>query len=165
MPTVRIRDAELGDARHVADIWLKANVSRRGRFDAPANIDLIIERRMRSGDSLFFVAEEAEHIVGIGSQVPARENDGTGPIITGLMHLSMIAVDPAHWGKGIGKALTVYGVRRAASLGCESIQLWTLLSKERAQRFYTSMGFKETGREKTDERGERIRLYALRLKN
>jgi ribosomal protein S18 acetylase RimI-like enzyme len=163
MQSVSIHDAGIGDARCIADLWLKANLARQPRFDAPADLHLLIEGRMRSGDSSFFVAREAERVVGIGSQQAARESDGTGPIIVGLMHLSMIAVDPARWGKGIGKALTEYGVRRAAKLGYTSIQLWTHLSNERAQRLYTSVGFKQAGREKTDDRGERIRLYVLHL--
>jgi ribosomal protein S18 acetylase RimI-like enzyme len=163
MCDLSIHEARLEDARSVADIWVKANVARQGHFRVPADVHLSIEERMRGSDSLVFVAKEAEQIVGMGNQLPARESDGTGPIIPGLMHMSMIAVDPAHWGKGIGKALTEYGVHRATKLGYKAIQLWTHLSNERAQRLYMGVGFREFGREKTDDRGERIRLYVLTL--
>jgi ribosomal protein S18 acetylase RimI-like enzyme len=75
----------------------------------------------------------------------------------------MIAVDPEQWGNGIGKALTLYCIARAAKLGYTSIQLWTHISNERAQRLYASVSFREVGREQIDERGERIRLYTLHL--
>jgi ribosomal protein S18 acetylase RimI-like enzyme len=163
MRDLSVHDARLEDARSVADIWFKANAARQGHFDVPADIHLFVEERMRSRDSLVFVAKEAGQIVGMGNQLPARESDGIGPIIPGLMHMSMIAVDPAHWGKGIGKALTEYGVDRATKLRYKAIQLWTHLSNERAQRLYTSVGFKQFGREKTDDRGEQIRLYVLTL--
>jgi len=165
MPAVSIDDAGLDDAPRIAHIWLEAHVARRGHFDDLADIRAVIAERLRKRDSAFFLAKEAEHVVGIGSQLPARASDGTGPVVPGLMHLSMIAVDPAHWGKGIGKALTEHGVHRAQRLGYDAIQLWTHVSNTRAQRLYTSVGFQETGREKTDDRGERIRLYVLRLGN
>jgi len=164
VPNIEVRDAELSDARCVADIWLKAHAARRsGRFDVPADLHQRIEERMRSRDSSYAVASADECIVGIGNHLPARENDGVGPVIPGLMHLSMIAVHPEHWGKGIGKALTLYCIARARKLGYRSIQLWTHVSNERAQRLYASVGFREIGREKIDERGERIGLYRLEL--
>ncbi len=155
MRNLSIHEARLEDARSVAEIWFKANMARQCHFYIPADIHLFIEERMRSSDSLVFVAKEAEQIVGMGSQLPARESDGIGPIIPGLMHMSMIAVDPVHWGKGIGKSLTEYGVYRATKLGYKAIQLWTHLSNERAQRLYMSVGFREFGREKTDDRENR----------
>jgi ribosomal protein S18 acetylase RimI-like enzyme len=164
MSNVEIQEAAFPDASFMADLWLKANTARRhGRLEVRADARALIEERMRSPGSLFVLAKIAGRIVGIASQLPARESDGTGPIIPGLVHLSMIAVDPAHWGKGVGKALTEYCVRRAAKLGYTSIQLWTQISNERARRLYSSVGFVEGGREKTDDRGEQIRLYVLCL--
>jgi ribosomal protein S18 acetylase RimI-like enzyme len=164
VPTIEVRDAKLSDARRVAEIWLKAHAARlHGRFDVPADLHQRIEERMRSRDASYVVATGAQRIVGIGSHLPARESDGVGPVIPGLMHVSMIAVDPEHWGNGIGKTLTLYCVARATKLGYTSIQLWTHVSNERAQRLYTSVGFREVGREQIDERGEPIRLYTLHL--
>jgi ribosomal protein S18 acetylase RimI-like enzyme len=164
LPIIEVRDAELSDARRIAEIWRKAHATRlHGRFDAPANLHQRIEERMRSRDASYVVATDAQRIVGIGSHLPARENEGVGPVIPGLMHVSMIAVDPEHWRNGIGKALTRYCVARATKLGYASIQLWTHVSNQRAQRLYASVGFREVGREQIDERGERIRLYTLHL--
>jgi ribosomal protein S18 acetylase RimI-like enzyme len=164
VPTIEVRDAKLTDARRIAEIWLKAHAARlHGQIDVPPDLHQRIEERMRSRDASYVIATDAQRIVGIGSHLPARENDGVGPVIPSLMHVSMIAVDPEHWGNGIGKALTLYCVARATKLGYTSIQLWTHVSNERAQRLYASVGFREAGREQIDERGEPIRLYTLHL--
>ncbi|MBD5634296.1 MAG: GNAT family N-acetyltransferase, partial [Candidatus Eremiobacteraeota bacterium] len=111
----------------------------------------------------FFLVKEANGVIGIGHQLPGRENDGDGEIVPGLMHLSMVAVEPTRWGRGIGRAITVACIERAAELGYDAMQLWTHTSNDRAQRLYTSLGFELTGREKIDDDGERIKLYRRML--
>ena len=104
-----------------------------------------------------------EIIVGIGHQLPARENDGAGrEVIPGLMHLSMVAVEPAYCDLGIGKAITGQCIEKAADLGYEAVQLWTHASNERAQRLIRAWASGNVGRKKTDDQGERSRLYRRR---
>ena len=92
-----------------------------------------------------------------------RERDGDGEPIPGLMHFAMVAVEPAYWGRGYGRKMIELAVTRARDFGFETIQLWTQLSNERAQRLYRSFGFVANGRTK-EYAGETIGLYVLPLR-
>jgi ribosomal protein S18 acetylase RimI-like enzyme len=118
---------------------------------------------MRVSGAMFAVAALRNRIVGIGHALPARERDGDGSVIPGLVHLSMVAVEPEYWGKGLGKAIVRHFLVRAKQSGFETIQLWTHPTNERAQGLYAGIGFREAGRDKIDERGELIRLYRMQL--
>lgn len=52
-----------------------------------------------------------------------------------------VAVDSAHRGKGIGKALTSHALEYARSLGAGSVDLTSRPEREEANRLYTKIGF------------------------
>jgi GNAT superfamily N-acetyltransferase len=89
-------------------------------------------------------------------------DDGAGPPIPGLCHISAVFVAPERWGEGIGRALVNAILSRARKRGYERSQLWTQTDNERASRLYEDAGFVRSGREK-DHKGERIAHYEIRL--
>ncbi len=118
---------------------------------------------MRVADSTFLIALDVDGPLGIGHSLPARERDGAGNVIPGLMHLSMVAVEPLMWGRGVGKSIVSRLLADAEKRGFRSVQLWTQATNDRAKRLYKGEGFLETDREKVTDRGELIRLYAKSL--
>jgi ribosomal protein S18 acetylase RimI-like enzyme len=109
------------------------------------------------------VQEHRGSIVAIASGLQARSFDGSGDLIPALMHISMIAVEPALWGNGFGRSMTEFALATARGCAYEAAQLWTSRSNERARGLYEKLGFRATGQEKLDDRGEEIVHYRMEL--
>lgn len=96
----------------------------------------------------------------VGVALPALTDDGRGSAqVPGLVHVSSVATDPAHWGKGHGQRVVRALLLQAARRGFGRAQLWTQVSSPGAQHLYEKMGFLRTGRVKVDENGEEILHY------
>lgn len=78
--------------------------------------------------------------------VPGRVDDGNGPVVPDLCHVSMVFVHPEHWGHGVGQLLLDHVADVARNQGYTRLQLWTGESNHRAQRLYLRAGFTPTGR-------------------
>lgn len=109
------------------------------------------------------VAADEMEIVGMAVAIPARADDGAGPPVPGLCHISMVFVAPDRWGQRIGAQLVDAITAEARSRGYSRAQLWTHADNVRAQRLYERRGFRRTGREKDDDLGEPIVHYARAL--
>jgi ribosomal protein S18 acetylase RimI-like enzyme len=156
------------DLDTMAELWVRAHTARTTRSgQAFDNLSVtgttrdILRARIGAAGAWFVLVRKRGQVVGMAHGLPARERDGEGEVVPGLMHLSMVAVDPDHWGRGIGYQLTEHALRRAQRSGFEKVQLWTHQTNLRARRLYESLGFLLAGREKLDERGESIVLYGL----
>ena len=114
-------------------------------------------------DAWFAAGALDGRIVAFAHGLWAREKDGTGEPIPGLMHLSMIAVEPEYWGRGYGRKITEFAIALSSILGYRAIQLWTAPTNERAVRLYRRLGFMAIGRVK-EHAGEEIGLYFLDMK-
>jgi ribosomal protein S18 acetylase RimI-like enzyme len=88
-----------------------------------------------------FVAEETDAVVGV---VLA----GPDPVDEDLGHLSRLYVDPAMWGRGIGRALYDACVAELAARGFEIATLWVLERNERVRGWYERLGWNLTGERK-----------------
>ncbi|MET7423758.1 GNAT family N-acetyltransferase [Dactylosporangium sp. NPDC005555] len=84
----------------------------------------------------------SEVVVGMALVEPGRAGDGTGDLIPGHGHVSMVFVDPSHWSQGYGRHL----LRAVHALGYTRTTLWTRQSNARAQRLYAAAGYTPTGR-------------------
>ena len=135
-------------------VWQRSTLARSGRpVDRP-----VVEkwrRRLLEPDVWFLVALDPD-VVGVTSGMPAREDDGRGPVVPGLCHLSMVFVDVGRWGEGIGAALVAAALEQTRDQGYQRIQLWTHEDNERAQRLYRRHGFVPSGRQMLDDGGEAI---------
>jgi ribosomal protein S18 acetylase RimI-like enzyme len=144
------------DAAGIAAIWIRAREARGSKSTETAkSLGELIVGRMADPTAWFVLAREGDDTVGCVHGIAAREGDGMGALIPGLMHLSLVAVEPAHWRRGIGRALTEKALAIASERGYASVQLWTQRTNLAAISLYESLGFRPTGREKTDQ-GEPI---------
>ena len=167
MLTTRVGGAS--DAPAVARLWAAADAARRaaagagvGGHDAAA-AEARARRMLAGTGSLLVVAEDAGEPAAMTVVVQALARDGAGDPIPGLAHVTMVAVDPSRWGRGLGAAVVTRAQAEARALGYTEAQLWTQQSNDRADRLYRRLGWTVSGRTTTDDHGEPIRHYTRAL--
>lgn len=89
---------------------------------------------------------EIDGVVGFASLGVARDSDDDQ-----LGELFSLNVDPAHWGRGVGRALLTEARRELIELEFDSAVLWVLPSNLRAQRLYEAAGWERDGVERVGE--------------
>jgi len=106
-----------------------------------------------------YLAEENGEVLGFLTVGECRDADvnrrETGEIWG-------IYLAPAHWRKGVGRALCQYGERLLKSRGHTEAALWVFRANEQATRFYEAMGFRADGASKTLNPG--VALEAIRYR-
>jgi ribosomal protein S18 acetylase RimI-like enzyme len=94
-------------------------------------------QQIADNDSLLIARDPAQagKIVGTLTLVTFR-------IPTGIRSwIEDVVVDTAERGKGIGEALTLAALKRAAELGAKTVDLTSRPSREAANRLYQRVGF------------------------
>jgi len=131
---ILLRLAEAGDAHGIAVMSRDHIESGLGwKYDAPR-----ITRAIRHRDMIVLAAHEPE-----GRRDALR---GFAAMEFGdeRAHLTLIAVQPAHRRRGIGRALVHWLVESALTAGIASIHLELRAGNQAAMRFYRALGFSET---------------------
>lgn len=167
--TVTVRPADSDEAPAVALLWEEAHLARRnGRSLPPRQRELVLQR-MAAPDALLFVADDPARrpsggaVVGCALGLPGRADDGAGPVVPGLLHLSAVAVAPERWGRRTGGLLVVRVLAEAVAHGYREAQFWAQADNARANRLCRSLGFRRTGRARVDDWGELVVHYRRRL--
>ena len=157
-----IRRGEPADVEPAVAVWLAANSARRKGLTPGAEQAARARGHVSSPEAFLLVAEEAGDVVGMALGTQGLADDGAGPPVEGLCHISMVFVAPDYWGRGIGGRLVDALLPEARSRGYDRAQLWTQSDNMRARRLYEGRGFVPSGREKY-EFGERIVHYQRAL--
>jgi ribosomal protein S18 acetylase RimI-like enzyme len=76
-------------------------------------------------------------LLGFASSAPARDPD-LDPSRTA--EVTSLYVDPAHFGRGVGRALLEHTLADLRARGFEEVVLWVLAGNARAERFYALAG-------------------------
>jgi ribosomal protein S18 acetylase RimI-like enzyme len=160
---LQVRSVGAESFEEMAALWTRAQAARGAPAGYAAGILEILRNRSTLPDAWFAAGTLDGRIAAYAHGLWGREKDGEGDPIPGLMHLSMVAVEPEFWGRGYGRKMAQFGITLSGVLGYRAIQLYTQPSNERAVRLYRSLGFMPIGRFKED-RGEQIGLYLLDLK-
>ena len=146
MPTIRF--AVRADAPRVVQIYVDSWNDGFGDLMPP--IEVSDARVARWADTLadgnWWVAEVDGTMAGVVGIGASRD-----PIDPGLGELDTIAVDPAYWRQGVGKALMQKALLALAATYPEAI-LWTLANYPQGQRFYESTGWTLDGGSRNDGR-------------
>jgi GNAT superfamily N-acetyltransferase len=100
----------------------------------------------------WWVAEANDSVVGFTGICPSRD-----PINPSVGEIDTIAVDPAWWRRGIGRALMMHSVDYLNRDGYREAILWTLTNYERGHRFYEATGWKPDGGQR--DHGRQIRYH------
>ena len=157
-----IRHGEPADFEPAVAVWLAANSARRKGLKPGDKQAARARGHVNNPEAFLLVAEDAGDVVGMALGTQGLADDGAGPPVRGLCHVSMVFVAPDYWGIGLGGRLVDALLPEARSRGYDRVQLWTQFDNVRARRLYEGRGFVPSGREK-DEFGERIVHYQRAL--
>jgi ribosomal protein S18 acetylase RimI-like enzyme len=141
-----VRRSRQADEQGAVAVWRAASEAR-GRV-VPAARATRVREKLADPASLSMVALDQGVVVGMALGEPGRHDDGQGPVDPQLLHLSMVFVDPACWGAGVGRALLDQLFADAMRAGYRRASVWTAGENERARRLYASAGMRPTGRTK-----------------
>ncbi|MEV6443152.1 GNAT family N-acetyltransferase [Amycolatopsis sp. NPDC051716] len=148
------RLARPGDRAGALDVWQLANTAR-GKAPGQERIARV-QAKLADPAALVIVAERSGELAGMALAEAGRDRDGTGGVLPGLCHISMVFVRPGHWGNRIGELLLDAVGEQAVRRGQALLQLWTGEGNQRALRLYARCGFRPSGRTGLLGTGERI---------
>ncbi|MDQ2680286.1 MAG: GNAT family N-acetyltransferase [Candidatus Eremiobacteraeota bacterium] len=140
------------------NLWEGAQSERTGSRFFAADLLHTLTTRLAELNSCLLTLEQQHELVGFAFFSPARNNSGAGDVIPSMAHISSVAVNPTHWGQGLGRRLMIAVIDELSGFGYANAQLWTQPSNSRALSLYLSLGFQFTGDEKVFD-GELIRRY------
>jgi len=153
-----IRRGGATDVEPAVAVWAVANAARREGVPPRPEQAERARGHVDDPEVVLFVADDAGEVVGMALGEQALSDDGSGPPVDGLCHVSMVFVAPDRWGEGLGGRLVDALLEEVRRRGYERAQLWTQMGNARARRLYEGRGFRPSEREK-DEFGERIVHY------
>jgi ribosomal protein S18 acetylase RimI-like enzyme len=167
------RTGRLADVAAVARLWTAANTARQAESELPlgpiagggtAEAEWQVRVRLADAASFALLVEDDGELVAMALVLQALAQDGASrDLVPGLAHVSMVAVHPDRWGRGLGALVVDQARLEAKERGFSQAQLWTHASNRRAQRLYERLGWTASGRTKIDDFGERIRHYVREL--
>ena len=191
--TVNVREAAGADVDAAVTLWTLSHVVRRNGRPLPDAHVVLARQRMSSPDSLLLLADGPASRIEPGSDpgngsasasvarpgsatrapdveligtilaVQGLSQDGAGPPVPGLLHVSLLSVAPDRWGRHVGRLLVEAVLTRGAADGYQEAQLWTHADNLRANRLYKAMGFRRSGRVRVDDWGELLVHYRRSL--
>ena len=156
---VLIRPGNADDFEAAIAVWREANLARRGGRPIAASHEERVRSYSNIPDAFLLVADDGGDVVGMGVGMQGLEDDGLGPPIEGLCHISMVFVSPDRWGQRIGTNIMTSLLEEARSRAYKRAQLWTHADNDRAKRLYERHAFKLSGRQKPDDSGDLIVHY------
>ena len=128
-------------------IWRSANATGR-RPGGPLRVARV--RSKLEDAEVLLLAMYGDRPAGMALAETFREGTDTPDPTTG--HVSMVFVDPAVWGSGIGKRL----LRELQSRSWSRLSAWVRTDNRRAERLLLSAGFVDSGNRSMLQDGEEI---------
>lgn len=148
MPRIVVSEVSSPEELDLAmSIWRSANATRR----RPAGALRVarVRKKLESAE-LLLLARYGDRPAGMALAETFREGDEPDPHGG---HVSMVFVDPAVWGSGVGKRL----LRELQSRSWSRLSAWTRSDNRRAERLLLAAGFVDSGNRSTLQDGEEIR--------
>jgi GNAT superfamily N-acetyltransferase len=102
----------------------------------------IFARFKRYPDYTLYVVQDGEEIVGSFALLIA-DNLGHLGAPSGLVE--DVVVRPNQQGKGIGRQMMAFAIERCRARGCYKVALSSNFKRDRAHKFYDSIGFERHG--------------------
>ena len=140
----QVRPAAAADAADVGRIYIASWNEGFGHLlgrQTPSPRD--VEQwagELTSGPVRWWVAETQGRVAGFAGICPSRD-----PVQAGLGELDTIAVNPAHWRTGVGRALMTVALDALRGDGYAEAIVWTLAGYQRGHGFYLAMGWLPDG--------------------
>jgi ribosomal protein S18 acetylase RimI-like enzyme len=140
---VSFRGAAADDARAIATLWNRARQATKEHSRRLPFADLLdaVYQRLADPAGRFLLAFDGEALVGmVHASIVTRPAGATGTA-SRQMQLSMLAVDPASWRRGLGRTLVARCIELARSRRVEAVRLWSDAGNRPATKLYKKLGF------------------------
>jgi ribosomal protein S18 acetylase RimI-like enzyme len=145
VPRITVATASPEDLDVVMSIWAAADATRR-RPAGPQRTARVRDK-LAAGE-VVLLAHYGDRPAGMALAETFVDGGSPDPS-TG--HVSMVFVDPAVWGSGVGTRLL-----RDLQTRWPRLSVWTRTDNRRAQRLYLSAGFTDSGNRSTLQDGDEI---------
>lgn len=136
-----IREAKSEDLQHVLFIYREAGLDTEGSLDQ-ADASEILKRLKAYPNYKVFVAETEGQIVGTFALL-VMDNLAHKGVRSGVVEA--VGVLPAFQGKGIGKEMMRFAMKRCKDDGCYKMTLSSNETRTDAHKFYESLRFTRHG--------------------
>jgi ribosomal protein S18 acetylase RimI-like enzyme len=144
VPRITVAPASADDLDQVMAIWSAASATRR---PAGPQRTARVRQRLESGE-VVLLAHYGERPAGMALAETFVDGGSPDPSVG---HISMVFVDPAVWGSGVGTRLL-----RELQARWPRLSVWTRTDNRRAQRLYLGAGFTDSGNRTTLQDGDEI---------
>lgn len=135
------RPALLTDLPAVLQLYAQPDIDD-GDVLALADATRIWERMASYPNYKLYVAVQGTKVVGTFALLIM---DNLGHLGAPSAVVEDVAVDPAHQGHGIGRAMMQHAIGLATECGCYKLTLSSNLKREKAHAFYDSLDFERHG--------------------
>jgi ribosomal protein S18 acetylase RimI-like enzyme len=162
---VTYRAATSDDAREIAALWNRAHddlQERRRRLPFADVLDAV-HQRLSDPEGRFLLAFDAGALVGMVHATVVSRPGTRGSVGVRQMNVSMLAVDPKSWRRGLGRSLIGRCLELARSRRVDAVRLWAHTTNERASNLYEKLGFRNGHCWKLDLDGETAVQYKYTL--
>jgi ribosomal protein S18 acetylase RimI-like enzyme len=151
-----VRGATADDARDIADLWNRANEEQKERRRRLPFADLLdaVYQRLADPEGRFLLAFDGGALVGMVHAAIVERPTLREDIASRQMNLSMLAVDPTSWRRGLGLTLIGRCIELARARRVDAVRLWSHTTSDRASRIYEKLGFRNGHCFKLDMGGE-----------
>ncbi|MEM9061328.1 MAG: nucleotidyltransferase family protein [Pseudomonadota bacterium] len=132
-----VRCGQVEDWRALHALLVRAFAYMENRIDPPSSLNRMTpdEIARKAGEELCFIAHDGIDLIGcIFCKIDQS-----------FLYVGKLAVNPAHQGKGIGKALMTAAETEARRLGLRALELQTRVELTENHRTFTRMGFTKSG--------------------
>jgi ribosomal protein S18 acetylase RimI-like enzyme len=139
-----VRGATGDDAREIAALWDRASEEQKERRRRLPFADLLdaVYQRLADPDGRFLLAFDGDSLVGMVHAVVVSRPTGGIAAASRQMNLSMLAVDPASWRRGLGRTLIGRCIELARARRVDAVRLWSHTGSDRASHLYEKLGFR-----------------------
>jgi GNAT superfamily N-acetyltransferase len=141
MPALTIREATEADLPAILALYTTAGIGDHESF-TPAEAAAQLAAFRQYPSYRLFVAIADNTIIGT-YELLIMPNMAKRGKPSGIVE--DVAVDPAHQGQGIGRALMHHALDQCRRAGCYKLVLSSNAKREDAHRFYESLGFQRHG--------------------
>lgn len=149
-----------GQRKDALHVWCAARTAD-GNPPSVERIDRV-RRKLADSAASLLVGCDGELVVAMALSEPYREGHGAGTVRRHAGHVSMVFVDPDHWGRGVGSRLLDALHREMRARDWWTSSLWTSSNNARARRLYEGRGYSLTDDAKYLH-GQEIVRYELQI--
>ena len=151
-----IRGATGDDARDIAALWNRASEEQKERRRRLPFADLLdaVYQRLADPEGQFLLAFDGDELAGMVHVAIVSRPTGPGGAASRQMNLSMLAVDPLSWRRGLGRTLIGRCIELARARRVDAVRLWSHTTNDRGSQLYEKLGFRNGHCFRLDTGGE-----------